>query len=142
MSNRKMMPIVPSDKVPAHARVLLLSASTMRIAYGVGALLEPQRMVSKRFAPDTHDFSDPRLLLRAFGGHQLVTGALTLAASRSLRLARAAAALSLLIDLLDVLCALIEIRARGQRDGTTSGGIVVSGAGVTTFATTLCVLRP
>jgi len=50
----------------------------VRIAYGIGALLAPAMMVEARYAPDTHELDDPRLLLRAFGGHQLVTGCLTL----------------------------------------------------------------
>ncbi len=115
----------------------MLAGSTVRIAYGSASLLAPASMVSRHCAPDTHGLADPRLLLRAFGGHQLVTGCLTLAASRSRRLARPAALLSLLIDTLDVASAAIELRARGQRDQTITGGFVISGAGMITFAAAL-----
>jgi hypothetical protein len=119
---------------------LLLSASAFRISYGIGALLAPARMVSAGYAPDTHDLTDPRLLLRAFGGHQLVTGCMTLCSMRSRRLARWAASLSLLIDTLDVTSAILEQHARGRRDQTITGGYVVSGAGVITFAVALYAL--
>lgn len=112
----------------------------MRIAYGIGALLAPAMMVEARYAPDTHELDDPRLLLRAFGGHQLVTGCLTLAASRSRGLARPAAILSLLIDTLDVGSAVLEQRARGRPDQTILGGYVISGAGMIAFAAALRTL--
>lgn len=128
------------DGLPPGARMLLLAGSTARIVYGVGALLAPARMVSAEYAPDTHDLADPRLLLRAFGGHQLVTGCLTLTATRSRRLVRPAATLSLLIDTLDVVSAILEQRARGRRDQTITGGYAISGAGMIAFAAALCAL--
>jgi hypothetical protein len=115
----------------------MLIGSTVRIAYGAGSLLAPAKMVSAQYAPNTHSLADPQLLLRAFGGHQLVTGCLTLAATRSPRLARPAAALSLLIDTLDVTSAALELRARGQSDQTIAGGFAISGAGILTFAAAL-----
>lgn len=115
----------------------MLSGSALRIAYGAGALLAPAKMVSAEYAPDTHGLADPRLLLRAFGGHQVVTGSLAIAAVGSPRLARPAAALSLLIDAFDVGSALLELRARGQRDQTVVGGIALSGVGTLTFAAAL-----
>lgn len=123
------------------ARVLLLAGSAVRIAYGAGALLTPAKMVSAGLAPDTHELADPRLLLRAFGGHQLVVGCLTLAAARSPQLARRAAALSLLIDTFDVASAVLEQRARGGRDQTVTGGYAISGAGMAAFAAALCLAR-
>jgi hypothetical protein len=121
-------------------RVLLYSGSALRIVYGVGALLKPTTMVSGGYAPNTHDLDDPRLLLRAFGGHQLVTGCMTFCATRSRRLARQAATFSLLIDTLDVVSAVLEQRSRGQRDQTVTGGYVISGAGMIAFATALFTL--
>jgi hypothetical protein len=91
-------------------------------------------MVSAQYAPDTHGQPDPRLLLRAFGGHQLLIGCLTLATARSGRLARQAAALSLLVDASDVASALLEMRTRGQADQTVLGGIAISTSGIVTFA--------
>ena len=118
-------------------RVLLCVGSTVRIAYGVGSLLAPAKMVSGKLSPDTHELADPRLLLRAFGGHQVVTGCMMLAARRSRRMARQAALASLLIDAFDVASALLEIRARGEVDQTTIGGIAISGTGLITFAAVL-----
>ena len=118
----------------------MLLGSAVRIAYGAGSLFAPAKMVSMQLAPDTHELADPRLLLRAFGGHQLVTGCLTLGAVRSPRLVRPAAALSLLIDTLDVTSAALELRARGQNDQTITGGFAISGAGIVVFATALRVL--
>ncbi len=123
-------------------RTLMVLGSAVRIAYGVGALLAPAKMVSARFAPDTHELADPRLTLRAFGGHQLVTGCLTLAATRSASHARQAVTLSLLIDTLDVTSALLEMRARGQADQTVLGGIAISASGILTFAAARLALAP
>ena len=96
--------------MPNGAQALMLAGSAVRIAYGAGSLLAPAKLVSRKLAPDTHRLAEPRLLLRAFGGHQLVTGCLTLAAVRSPLLARPAALLSLLIDALDVSSAALELR--------------------------------
>jgi hypothetical protein len=125
------------EKLSAPAQLLLVGGSLVRIAYGVGALLAPAEMVAAQFAPDTHGLPEPRLLLRAFGGHQLVTGGLTLAATRSPQLARRAAALSLLIDAFDVTSALLELRARGHSDRQLIGGVALSGSGIVTFAAAL-----
>ncbi len=118
----------------------MLIGSAVRVAYGLGSLLSPATMVSARYAPDTHGLSEPRLLLRAFGGHQLVTGALTLASIRSARMARSAASLSLLIDAFDVASAVLELRERGTRDRTLLAGIAFSGSGILTFAAALNAL--
>lgn len=118
----------------------MLAGSTVHIAYGVGALLAPEKMVSAHYAPDTHDLADPRLLLRAFGGHLLVSGCLALAATGSERHARSATALCLLINTFDVTSTVLELRARGQSDQTIKGGIALSGAGVLTFAAALRIL--
>jgi hypothetical protein len=123
--------------LPAPARLLMVGGSLVRIAYGAGALLAPAEIVAAQFAPDTQGLPEPRLLLRGFGGHQLVTGALTLAAMRSPQLARGAAALSLLIDAFDVSSALLELRARGHIDRTLIGGFALSGSGIITFAAAL-----
>jgi hypothetical protein len=122
---------------PKSARALLLLGSTVRIAYGLGSLLTPTKMVNAQFAPDTHDLADPRLLLRAFGGHQVVTSCVTFASVRSPAHARSAATLSLLIDTFDVACALLERRTRGANDQSIAGGIAISGTGMLTFGAAL-----
>jgi|SRR5665213_2979148 len=129
------------DAVAAHTRALLLVGSALRIAYGAGAVFAPTQMAARQYAPDTHGLADPRLLLRAFGAHQIVTACLTLGSIGSPPRARAAATLSLLIDTSDVVCAMLEQRARGTRDKTTTGGYAISGAGMLTFALAACLLQ-
>lgn len=124
-------------RTSARARSLMLAGGVVHVAYGVGSLLAPEKMVSAQYAPDTHDLADPRLLLRAFGGHLLISGCLMLAAARSPRYAPAAAGLCLLINASDVTSAVLELQARGQHDQTIVGGIALSGAGVVTFAAAL-----
>jgi hypothetical protein len=127
-------------EIPASARALLLAGGTVHVAYGLGSLLTPERIVSARCAPDTHNLADPRLLLRAFGGHLLMSGCVTLTAMRSPRRARSAAVLCLLINSFDVTSAILELRARGRSDQTVMGGIALSGSGVLTFAAALLAL--
>lgn len=117
-----------------------MAGGAVHIAYGLGSLLMPERMVSAHYAPDTHGLADPRLLLRAFGGHLLISGCLTLTAMRSPRQARSAAMLCLLINTFDVTSAILELRARGESDQTVKGGIALSGSGVLTFAAALRAL--
>jgi hypothetical protein len=98
-------------------------------------------MAEAELAPDIDGRPEARLLLRAFGGHQLLVGALTLSSLRDRRRARAGAALSLAVDALDVASALIEWRDRGRADSAVGGGIMLSGSGVLTFAAALRALR-
>ncbi|HYB23186.1 MAG TPA: hypothetical protein VED41_05280 [Solirubrobacteraceae bacterium] len=130
-----------SAEPPVSARALLLAGSLVRIAYGVGALLTPARMVSAGLAPDTHALAEPRLTLRGFGGHQLIVGALTLAATRAAAPARRAATLSLLVDTFDIVSTVLEQHARGERDATVTRSYRLSGAGMATFACARWVLR-
>jgi uncharacterized protein YjeT (DUF2065 family) len=118
----------------------MLAGGAVHVAYGIGSLLAPEKMVAGRYAPNTHALPDPRLLLRAFGGHLLLSGCLTLAAVRAPRHARSATTLSLLINTFDVTSAILELRARGRSDQTITGGIALSGAGVFTFAAALRAL--
>jgi hypothetical protein len=134
MSNSRRSAIPQPDRVPASAQALMLAGSASHIAYGVGALLAPESMVRAHYAPNTHDLPEPRLLLRAFGGHLLVSGCLVLAATRSPRDARSAAALCLLINAFDVTSALLEWRARGQRDRAVNTGIIIPRLGVRSSA--------
>ena len=114
----------------------MLVGGTVRFVYGVGSIVAPAWMVKKEFAPDTLEQAEPRLLLRAFGGHQFVASALAFAALRrgSARQVRDAATLGMLIDMFDVGSAAIEIVARRRADVATVGGIAFSGLGVLTFA--------
>lgn len=128
------------DRVRGGVRALILLGTSVRLTYGMGALLAPERMVSMQFAPDTHELPEPRLLLRAFGGHLIVTAIFTLASLRSRGLARAATTVSLAIDALDVTSTILEIPARGESDRATIGGMALSGTGMLTFAAARCAL--
>ena len=125
------------DKIGGLGRAAMLTGSVFRVAYGAAALFAPRRMVAAGFAPDTGDLAEARLLLRAFGGHQLLVGALTLGAVWKPALARPASILSLAIDTFDVGSAALEIRDRGGVDPALLGGIGLSGAGIVTFAVAL-----
>jgi len=126
----------------AGARWLAVVGSLVRISYGLCSLLAPEAIVAAKLAPDTSELADPRLTLRAFGGHQLVVGSLTLAAVRSRRMLRHAALLSLSIDSFDVVSAALEQRVRGKHDPTITWGYLISGAGIAAFAGVLCVSLP
>jgi hypothetical protein len=118
----------------------MAAGGATHIAYGAWSLLEPESMVRARYAPNTHELPEPRLLLRAFGGHLLVSGCLALAAIRSPSHARSAAVLCMLINVFDVTSAVLELRARGGADETLSGGIALSGSGALAFAAALRAL--
>jgi hypothetical protein len=111
-------------------RLSLLVSSAIRIAYGASSMFAPEAMAKSKFAPSTGDHPDPRLLLRGFGGHQLMVAAFSLAALRSVPLVRPALALNLMIDGFDAASAVLEIRPRGGADSVVAGGIVLSGAGL------------
>jgi hypothetical protein len=101
----------------------------LRLAYGLGAALAPDRIATLRFAPALDDRPEARLFVRGVGGHMVLVGALGLAALRRPRLAPAAIAAAVAIDIADVGVALIEAARRGRLDPDLSGGLVFSGLG-------------
>ena len=111
-------------------RLLALGGAAFRTSVGAGYLLAPARMAAARLAPETDDSPDARLFVRGFGGHQLVTGAITLAALRARRLLGPALALNVLIDGLDLTSAALEVRRRGQADRTLAGSMALSATAV------------
>ena len=115
-------------------RALVRAGSATRLVYGIGTLLAPEWMARRDFAPQTHDQADPRLLQRAFGGHQILIVAFTLAALRDGRLMRPALAMNVGIDVSDVLSAVLELGPRGGPDQSTTWGIGLSGLGAAAFA--------
>jgi hypothetical protein len=137
--NRSRLPAAQAHPIPITARVLMLGGGAIHIAYGLGSLLAPEQMVTRGYAPDTHELPDPRLLLRAFGGHLLISGCLMLTAIRSGSHARtrSAATLCLLLNTFDVTSTLLEWRARSRHDETITGGILLSGSGIIAFAAAL-----
>jgi len=108
----------------------MLGGAAVRLAVGAGYLLASSSMASARLAPQTADRPDARLFVRGFGGHQLLIGALTLAAARARRLAGPVVALNLLIDALDMTSTALEVRARGRADRTLIGSIALSGTAI------------
>jgi hypothetical protein len=111
-------------------RLALTISSAIRIAYGAGSMLAPATMAQSSLAPSIEGSPEPRLLLRAFGGHQLMVAAFSLAAlRRDHRLEKLALALNLMIDSFDVASAALEIKPRRGVDSTLAGGIALSGTG-------------
>lgn len=84
------------------ARLLMLGGTAVRINRGCRLSLVPSRMAAAPRAPDTDHEPDARLFVRGFGGHQFVTGAVTLATARTPQLSSPALMLNLLIDTLDM----------------------------------------
>jgi hypothetical protein len=113
---------------------MLGANASLRLAYGLGAALAPGRMEALRLAPSLTDHPEARLFVRAFGGHMILVGGLGLAALRRRRLAPAAVAAAVAIDLADVGVALIEARRRGRFEEDLTGGLVLSGLGAVTAA--------
>jgi hypothetical protein len=119
----------------------LIASSAVRILYGAASMFTPSAMAKSKFAPSTEDRPDPRLLLRGFGGHQLMVVAFSLAALRSKSLVRPALALNFMIDGFDVASAILEIRPRGGIDRVLAGGIALSGTGVAASTVGLLTAR-
>jgi hypothetical protein len=112
------------------AHLLAAGGAAFRVSLGAGYLLAPARMAAARLAPPTDDAPDARLFVRGFGGHQLVTGAIALAALRERRLLARALALNALIDGLDLASAALEVRARGRVDRTLAESMALSATAV------------
>lgn len=115
-------------------RNLLLLNSAVRLAYGLGGLLAPGPMAKSRLAAETDGRPDARLFVRAFSAHQILVGALGLAAVRRRGLEAPAIAAAVAIDASDIASALAEGAERGRLDQDLGGGIAFSGAGLATAA--------
>jgi hypothetical protein len=115
----------------------MLLNSVFRVSYGVGALLAPSKMAGLKLAPDTAEHPEARLFVRGFGAHQIAVATLGLASRRGRGLERAAALAAVMIDVFDVISAVIEARDRGRMDTDSSGGLVFSAAGVATAVAAL-----
>ncbi len=106
---------------------------TIRLLYGLGALLAPSQ-VSGRIAPEIHGLPGPRMNLRGFGSGHIALAAFTLAATRSPRHAPAALALNAGSDVLDAAAAALELRARGGMDRVVAGGMLLPALGLATWS--------
>lgn len=118
----------------SYPRAILVANAALRLTYGLGAALAPRRMEAMRLAPALADHPEARLFVRAFGGHMVLVGALGLATVRSPRLATAAVAAAVAIDLADVAVALVEAHQRKRLERDLIGGLVLSGLGALTAA--------
>jgi hypothetical protein len=114
------------------ARALLGANASLRVAYGLGATLVPDRMEAMRLAPSLADRPDARLFVRGFGAHLILVGVLGLVAVRRRRGESLAIKAAVAIDLADVGVALLEARRRGKLDQDLSGGLLISGLGALT----------
>ena len=111
--------------------------AVLRLAYGLGAALAPQRMEALRLAPALPERPDGRLFVRAFGGHMILVAVLGLMAVRRGRGEHLAAAAAVAIDNADIGVALIEAQRRGRLGDDLGGGLVISGLGAATAALAL-----
>jgi hypothetical protein len=119
----------------------MLVNSGFRLSYGVGSLLAPSAMAAARFVPDTEQRPDARLFVRGFGAHQVAVAALGLGSRRWPRLERPAIVAAVVIDVVDMVSAAVEARARGQIGPDVAGGFVFSAAGLATAAGALGARR-
>ena len=94
-------------------------------------------MAAARLVPDTADRPEATLFVRGFAAHQVGAAVLALAAARRPRLQRPAMRLAVSLDVLDMLSAVVEARARGRMDPDTVGGFAFSAAGAASAAAAL-----
>lgn len=114
------------------ARGILLQGSAVRAAYGISALLFPNRLAAVGgMNPDEVDL-DARYLNRLFGGRDLLLAGLTVAAARAGKDA-CAAKLNLLAEATDTISLVEELRSRGGLDRTLLIGLVFNLFGYATW---------
>jgi hypothetical protein len=118
-------------------RSLIFVNGVVRLGWGLGALLEPSAMATARFVPDTETRPDARLFVRGFGAHQVGAAVLALGALSRPRLERPAMVLAVALDVVDMVSAVVEARARGRLDADTAGGFVFSATGAASAAAAL-----
>jgi hypothetical protein len=111
----------------------VVSANALiRLAYGAAALANPSRplLAKVRLAPDTEQFPEARLFVRAFAAHQVAVALVGLASLARGDLRRPAMALAAATDLADIASAAVEARSRSHLDADLTGGIAFSTAGL------------
>ena len=121
-------------------RVPFVIGSTVRLAYGLGAVLVPEWM-GGRLAPELRGHPDPRMNLRGFGGAQSAIAIYTLAAATTPARARSLLCLNVLVDALDTGVSLLERRDRGRFDEMAAGGVAVNFAGLACWTIAFAALR-
>ena len=112
-------------------RIPFVVGSAGRLAYGLGSMFAPEWMATNRLAPQLRGHPDPRMNLRGFGGAQTGIALYTLLTATTRSGAQSALRLNALVDGLDALVSMLEIRDRGRVDFMAAGGVAVNVIGVT-----------
>ena len=119
---------------------LITVNALVRLTYGVRAVLAPSRPFAGKvqLAPDTDEFPEARLFVRAFSSHQVAVALFGLASLVRRDLRRPAMLLAAATDLADIASALVEARSRSRLGPDLTGGIAFSSLG---FASALVASR-
>src|SRR5436309_10712236 len=102
-------------------KTVMILGSTVRLAYGLAAMVAPHRVAGRLAAAETSSVMN----LRGFGGQHIAIASFTLGAARSRELARPALFLNAGIEVCDALAGALEIRDSGVRDPVAVGGVVL-----------------
>jgi hypothetical protein len=102
----------------------------IRMSYGLGALLAPDRMSASRIAPDVRDHPDGRMDFRGFGGLHTNIASATLCSAATDRYVAPMLVLNLGCEIADTAAGLLEWRDRGGPDRLVVGSLVLSTVGV------------
>ncbi len=121
-------------------RVPFVVGSSVRLAYGLGAVIAPEWM-GGRLAPTLRGHPDPRMNLRGFGGAQTAVAIYTLATATTPAQARNALRLNALVDGCDTAVSLLERRDRGRFDQMAAGGVAVNVAGLLCWGLAAAALK-
>ncbi len=122
-------------------RALMGAGALTRLSYGLGALLAPDAMRSKRLAPDVRGHADGRMDFRGFGGLHVSIALLTLRAALRNRNTRLLLDLNVGCELSDAVATLLEWRARDRADPVVRGSLALASVGLATWTTALYSLR-
>ena len=123
-------------------QVPFIVGGSVRLAYGLGAMLDPEGMAARGLAPQLHDKPDPRMNLRGFGGAQSAIALYTLARARTRDGARQVLALNAATDAFDTVVSGMEGRARGRLDRQVAGGLGLNLAGLLCWSLAALALSP
>ncbi len=118
-------------------RALMGAGALTRLSYGLGALLAPDAMCSRRLAPDIRGHADGRMDFRGFGGLHISVALLTLRAAVQNRNTRLLLGLNVGCELTDLAATLLEWRDRNRADLTVRGSLAVASAGLLTWIAAL-----
>lgn len=121
------------------ARAIMGAGGLLRLAYGLGALIAPDRL-SNRVAPDVRGHAPGRMDFRGFGGLHVNVAAATLLSAFQRRHMREVLTLNLGCEIADTAVGLLEWRDRGGLDRIVTGSLVLSLGGAAAWAGALRTL--